>query len=381
MMVAFIFWASVIFIGYTYIGYPVLLWSISFLKKRETCIDESFTPKVSMIIAAYNEEKCIREKLIQTLELDYPKNRFEVIVASDGSTDKTDEIVLEFKDKGVSLIRQDPRGGKTAAQNRAVKAANGEILIFSDATTIFEPTAIRALVKHFKDPGVGCVAGREIFIENKTSVSRQAGFFWKYELFLRKKEAAIFTLIGVSGCIFAIRPQLYTRLPEGLIEDFALPLQLASRGFRTLYEEKAIGYEEASKTIRNEFSRKARIVSGGINVVMTMRYLLNPIRFPLLSFYLFSHKICRWLVPICMMIAFSGNILLLKGGLVYIFLFSGQVLFYLAALFGHLFHSKIKLPAGIRIIYHFSIMNFSALVGMYKYLTEEKVALWETVRD
>jgi len=376
----FLFWFSFIWIIYAYVGYFLLIFIFNLFKRNKHELDESYFPRVTHIVAAYNEEKVIEEKIKQTLSLNYPKSQIEVIIASDASTDNTDSIVKGFNDDRIVLVRQEKRGGKTSAQNLAVKKAKGEILVFSDATTTLETSALRRLIRHFKDESVGCVGGEERFIKSDNEISTEAGFFWKYEKLLRRQESKFNTMIGVSGCVFAIRKKLYEPLDDVLIEDFILPLKLASQGLKTVCEKKAIAYERATKDTKEEFSRKARIVAGGIGVIVNMRHLLNPFKYPLLAFQIISHKIFRWCVPVFMVVLFISNLFLIDISRLFFIVLVLQISFYSLASIGYMFKESDHMPKGIKIIYHFCIMNFSAVIGVIKFLKGEKKAIWQPIR-
>lgn len=374
-----IFCISLAVIFYTYIGYGLLLILLTLFKQNHFVVDENFTPKVSLIITAFNEEKDIEHKIEESLALNYPKDKLEIIIASDASTDRTDEIVRTFADSGLRLIRNPQRSGKTATQNYAIKQLNSDVLVFSDATTRYEKDAVKNLVRHLCDPKVGCVAGREMFLQ-RNGMAKQASFFWRYELFLRKFEGKFYSLIGVSGCIFAIRRECYEYLGADLIEDFALPLKVVSKGLRVVYEPKAIGYEEAVADIKDEFIRKVRIVIGGLNVVFTMRYLLNPFRYPSLSFQLVSHKVLRWLAPFFLGLLLVSNLFLLFQSWGYFLTGVLQMIFYFSILMVHLVNDKKKVPKILKIFYHFIVINMSAFVGIYNYCRGERNTLWTPVR-
>lgn len=377
----FIFFISLGIILYTYMGYLLILLLINrFKPERKVLKDENYTPSVSLIISAHNEEKVIRRKLEESLNLDYPKDKLEIIVASDASSDNTDRIVKEFSSKGVILVRQNQRRGKTSVQNLAVKKAKGEILVFSDATTIFRKDAIRKLVRNFKDPHVGCVAGEERFLKKDKGIFEEVSFFWRYEQILRENESRFNSLIGVSGCIFAIRKSLYEELDESLIEDFALPLKVILHKFRVVYEKEAVGYEEPAKDLKAEILRKARIICGGINVLFKMRNLLNPFKYPLVAFQLFSHKIFRWSSSVFMCMLFFSNMFLLKTSK--LFLLSGilQIVFYSLIVVGYFLGKRFNLPKIFRIISHFFLVNMASIIGIFKFLKGERNTLWEPIR-
>lgn len=375
-----LFWISLICVFYAYVGYILTLLIFSKFKEKKLVKDEEFYPSISMIIAAYNEEKVIRNKIEQTLVLEYPKTKLEIIIASDASTDRTDDIVREFVGDGAILVRQETRKGKTAIQNFAVSRAKGEILVFSDATTVFNKDALKKLSRHFVDSRIGCVGGEEHFIKSDNEIFEEAGFFWKYETLIRQKESNFNTMIGVSGCIFAIRRELYEMLDEGLIEDFALPLKVAEKGFKVMYEKEAIAYERAVSDTRSELSRKTRIVSGGINVVWQMRRLLNPLKYPALSFQIISHKIFRWLSPIFMMSLFISNLFLMSSGTGYFVIGMIQILFYLAAVTGYFAQNRKWIPRILKLSYHFCVINSAAIFGIAQFLRGEKRTIWQPLR-
>lgn len=358
----------------------MLLAFLSWLKKRNVIKSEFYQPHVSLIIAAYNEEKVIQRKIQESLALDYPKEKLEIIVASDASRDKTDEIVKSFSDDRIVLVRQDKRRGKTCAQNLAVTRARGSILVFSDATTVFANDAIRKLVRNFADCSVGCVGGEEHFLKQDGKLSQEAGFFWRYERLLRRYESKLSSLIGVSGCIFAIRKELYEPLDENIIEDFALPLLVAEKGYRTVAEEEAIAYEEPAADTNYELARKARIVAGGINVVIQMKRLLNPFKYPLLAFQLISHKIFRWLAPFFMLSFFISNMFLLTHSKTFFITGFTQIIVYFLALIGYFVKKHSHAPKVIRLLYHFCVMNGAAMLGIVRFLRGKRQVIWETIR-
>jgi len=228
-------------IAWVYIGYPVVLGVVATMRRRPVH-RRAIEPRVSLIICAYNEERDIRRKLEETLACDYPADRLEVIVASDGSTDRTDEIVREFAPR-VRLLRVEGRGGKTLAQNAAVAAARGDILVFSDVTTVYEPGTIRALVENFADPSVGCVGGDLHYLKEARNPSAEGrALFWGYERQLRIWESQVHSIIGVAGCVYAMRRSLYQPLDAGAISDFIQPGKVTERGHRTVLEPAGIAY-------------------------------------------------------------------------------------------------------------------------------------------
>ena len=375
-----LFWMSFIWVFYAYAGYMIFLALVVLCKERRV-EEKDAEPAVTMIIAAFNEEKAIDGKIINCFGLDYPQEKLEIIIVSDASTDNTDEIIKNFEDKGIVYYRMEERGGKTRAQNHAIPKAKGDILVFSDATTIFKKDAVRKLVRHFNNENTGIVAGEEIFVEKiGSNVHSEVSFSWKYELFLRRLESGFNTLIGVSGCIFAIRKELHEKLDEELIEDFALPLLIAEKGYKVHIEKEAVAYEESVKNAGDEFNRKVRIVRGGMNVVFNLRRLLNPFKHAVLAFQIISHKIFRWLAPVFLMTMFISNIILMEQGLVYGIFLAIQVVIYLFAVIGYFMrYSGVHFKV-LRIPFHFCMLNAAALVGGLGFLKGERSAVWETSR-
>lgn len=375
-----IFWFSLFWVIYAYGGYLAVLTVMTMFKKKEPVRDDDFTPQVSLVIAAHNEERVIKRKIEESLDLDYPKDKLEIIIASDASTDRTDDIVKGFRDRGVVLARQDVRAGKTAAQNLAVERSKGEILVFSDATTEYGRDALRKLARNFSDERVGCVGGQERFIESDTEISKEAGFFWRYENMIREKESRFNTMIGVSGCVFAIRKALYEPLDEKLIEDFALPLITASKGYRVVYEGEAIACEHAAPNRKTELDRKTRIVSGGITVVGELKYLLNPLRYPSLAFQLVSHKIFRWLAPLFMALLFVASLALVNTNIWFYLFGTAEIAFYLVGIAGYILRDNKDSPRICRLIYHFCAINMAAVLGVIRFVRGERKVIWEPVR-
>ena len=255
-----VFIAAIAMMAFIYVGYPALMFALSFVFRRPVRRAD-ITPRVSVIIAAYNEERDIAAKLKNTLALDYPRDRMEIIVASDCSTDRTDEIVRRFRKRGVILHRQPDRFGKTVAQHRAVKVSSGEILVFSDATTMYEPDALRKIVRSFADPEVGCVAGQLIYVDAAASaVGKGCRSYWGYEKFLKRCESQVGSLIGVSGCLYAVRRICHARLANDMIDDFVIATEIHLQGLRTVYEPEAIAMEDTNHRAKDEFRMRVRVI-------------------------------------------------------------------------------------------------------------------------
>jgi len=391
-MIEILFWFSIFMIFYAYFGYPICLLVLSLFKRSSVLVksqNEVFTPKVSFIIAAYNEEARMETKIKETLRLDYPKESLEIIVASDCSSDKTDAIVSSFAKEGVILVRTPERKGKENAQKYAVQASNGEVLIFSDVATILDPDSIENVVKNFKDPKVGCVSSEDRFIGKDGKITGE-GAYVKYEMFLRKLESRVNTLVGLSGSFFAARSRVCENWADDLQSDFNTLLNSIKLNMIGVADPNTVGYYHDLADEKKEFNRKVRTVLRGISVFMNNLSLLNPLKFGLFSWQLFSHKLCRWLVPIFLIIAMFTNICLLSSNF-FFFVFVLQVLFY--SMVGYYYKNEIlgtkkrintaksnlnkQVLATLRIPYFFVSVNVSILVAWWKYCIGERVVFWD----
>lgn len=378
-MAHFVFWASCAAVVFAYAGYSLSILLIAALVRRPHRREE-ILPPITVLITAYNEERNIGTKLEQTLALDYPSGRLEIIVASDGSTDRTDEIVRSFAGRGVRLVRVDGRAGKTEAQNRAVREARGDIIVFSDATTRYERDALRMLVRNFADPEVGAVSGRYEY-SNPTGASIGVGsiIFWKYENLIKTLQSRIGTITGCCGCIYSVRRDLYQPLPADIISDLCEPLKVLEHGYRIVFEPRAVAYEETTEEASEEFNMRVRVAVRGMRGMLFMRKLFNPFRYGFVSYQLWGHKVMRWLVPVFMVLAFLSNLMLL-GEPFYNVAFVLQLGLYglaaLAALFAP-FNVRL-LPLSLPL--YFVTVNWAALVAMGRVLRGYKAVTWETVR-
>lgn len=290
-----LFWVSLATLLYSYVGYPLLLLLVVRLRGPRLIRRGDALPTVTILISAYNEAKVIRQKLDNTLQLDYPRERLEIIVVSDLSSDATDDIVRSYEGRGIRLQRQPDRLGKTAGLNRAVPASHGEVIVFSDANAMYSPDAIRRLVRNFADPDVGCVTGEARYVDgSQTTADVGERAYWNYEVRLKRLETQLGSMVGGDGAIYAIRRSLWQTLPETAINDFLNPLQIVSAGYRAIYEPEAICFEETAGQMGREYRRRVRIVSRSWRAVFQAPGVLNPFRVGLFSFTLFSHKILRW---------------------------------------------------------------------------------------
>ena len=364
---------------YVYVGYPLLLAVLAPLFRRPEPRD-GYTPTLSVLISAYNEEGAIARKIEQTLCLEYPPDKLEIVVVSDGSSDRTPDIVEQIRDPRVRLLRIASRGGKTNAQNEAVKICRGDVIVFSDATANYHSKALLYLARHYADEHVGAVSGRYKYFEPEESSATGLGSmaFWNYENLIKLLQSRISTLTGCSGCIYSVRRKNYVPLWPDACSDLVEPLCVLRNGYRVAFEDRALAYEETTKHSSQEFKMRVRVATRGMRGLLSVPELLQPWRNPWTSFQLISHKILRWMVPIFLMVIFLGSATNLNL-LVFRTAFVLQVLFYLFVLISMVFplhrHSRML---GIPLF--FCTLNAAALVSMLQVLRGRRFTTWETVR-
>lgn len=366
---------------YVYFGYPLLLLILSKLRPGPLVRKADIIPNVSLIIAAYNEEKVIAHKIENSLALNYPQKNLETIIASDGSTDGTNEIVSTFSDQGVKLVALNHNQGKSAAQNRAVEESHGDIILFTDANVVFPHDAVKKVVRNFADESVGCVVGKVIYLnEEETSVGEGEGLYWRYELFLRAMESKLGNYAAGSGPIMAIRREVFQTLDPDVGEDFVLPMQTAMSGYRVIYEPEATSEEILfQNTPASMFRSKVRVISKDLRGLFLCRSILNPFRYPLYAWGLISHKLLRWLVPYFLIALFALNLLLL-GRVFYNFALALQIAFYTLAAIGYLRQRKAKPTQILGIPFSFCLVNLAALVGVARFAMGKKAGRWVPIR-
>lgn len=388
-MIGLLFWLCVAVILYAYIGYPVLLALVARLRPPVRYA-ASEPPLVTLLIAAYNEEEAIAGKLKNTLALDYPREALQVIVAADGSDDRTAEIVRSFEASGIELSYLPQRAGKMAAINRAVKLARGEILVFSDANNMYETQTLRELVKPFVDAQIGGVIGSKRIVETAADLSHSEGVYWRYEAFIRKQETRLGSTVAANGEIMAVRQKLYIPPPDRAInDDFFILMEIIRQGFRVVYTADARSHETVSATAQDEMIRRARIVAGRYQAIfMSGRYM--SLRQPLIIWQVISHKFMRPLIPFAMIGALLFNLAALlfpptSGGLLTLqapfaaLLLVLQAVFYAAAWLGaqSIVTGKVR-----KLLYVPTFLvrsNAAALWGLYQYLHNKQGHLWQRV--
>jgi len=366
---------------YTYVLYPLLVTVLSHLFPRPPLCDAAFTPSVSMIVAAYNEAAVIDEKIQNCLNLDYRRDRIEFLVGSDGSTDGTDDQLSTCRDDRVRPFLFPERRGKTRVLNAIVPDARGEVLVFSDANTMYQPDAVRRLVSHLADPDVGGVCGRLRLMKPADAAGDSGeGLYWRYENAIKRAEGALDTVVGANGAIYAIRRPLFRPLPtrSAVMDDFLIPLSVVEQGKRVTYEPNALATENASPSVAAEFGRKLRIAAANFNGLPHVVGLLNPLR-GFVAWALWSHKVLRWLVPFLAFGAFVANARLLGGGWPFAALFGAQLIIYAAALGGFLADRYLGGAGPLVPFMYFGMVNLALVAGLWRSLTGSQPAAWRRV--
>ena len=376
-----VLWLSAAALLYTYAGYPLLLMIVSGLRRREVK-RARFEPLVTVIVTAYNEERVLAAKLENTLALVYPHELMEIIVASDCSSDRTDEIARAFAERGVRLVRQPQRSGKTAAQNLAVTQARGEIIIFSDATSLYEQDVLGVMMPSFSDPEVGCVAGRLIYVDPANSrVGRGARSYWGYETFLKSHESQIFSLIGVSGCLYAVRRSAYVPLYEEACSDFIIATKMVEQNLRAVYEPSAVCTEETNRQTEKEMRMRVRVIAQTFTDLWRHRAMMNPFRSGFYAIQLLSHKVMRYAVPFFLIAILLTSAILARYSMLYLMLFLTQLGCYLTAVVSWVLERAGMHSRMLALPQYFVLSNLAALIAFYQFLRGERYAHWEPIRE
>ncbi|WP_158790525.1 glycosyltransferase family 2 protein [Granulicella sp. L60] len=362
-----IFWVCFALISYAYFGYALWLWLVASLKRRPVA-RKAITPEISIIIAARNEERNLPEKLENLRNLDYPREKTQVIVASDGSTDNTVKILLEEREWITPVILDESRG-KAGALNESIKSSSGEILVFLDARQSVDRDAISELISCFADQTVGAVSG-ELLLQSEDGTSKEnaLGIYWKIEKMVRKLESESGSVVGVTGAIYAIRRDLYTEIPSGtILDDVFVPMNVVRKGRRVIFQPSAIARDRIFSEKGKEFSRKVRTLTGNYQLLSIAPWLFSPTN-PILFRFL-SHKIVRLMVPLFMVGMLVNSAL--ADGLFYRLVFYSQIIFYILAVFG-LLNSSVRKLKPIAIVSTFVSLNAAAAIALYNFLARKK---------
>jgi cellulose synthase/poly-beta-1,6-N-acetylglucosamine synthase-like glycosyltransferase len=366
-MHVYAFWGAVCLILYTYAGYPLWIYLRSRLQPQPQR-QGSILPTVSIILAVHNGATLLRQKIAHLLSLDYPRDRMEIEIVSDGSTDGTDDILEELRDPQVRCIRSSEHNGKAAALNLGMQTATGEILLFLDIRPWVESNALQLLLSNFADPRVGCVAGELVLRDDGHDPGTKAvgGLYWRYEQWIRNCEAKVDSPLGVYGGFYAVRRELARALPEGtILDDMLQPLSVIRQGYRSVLDLRARVHDIWPKNLRGEFHRKVRTLAGNFQLLQLAPWLLS--RQNRLRFELISHKLLRLFVPILLVIVLVSSALLANHSLLYTGALTTQIVFYLLAALGAgrgiPFLMRIAGPASA-----FCMLNAAVVVGFYKFL-------------
>lgn len=386
------FWIFLLIIIYTYIGYGILLFVIIKIRRffkigNKVATNASYEPQVTLFITAYNEKDYVTVKMKNTLELEYPKEKMNIIWVTDGSDDGTPDLLKGYPHTTVHHL--DERNGKIGAMNRGIGFVKTPIVIFSDANTNLGKESIRRIVNLFGNPKVGCVSGEKRIINKESDVASGAGegIYWKYESALKKWDAELYSVVGAAGELFAIRTKLYQHVEKDtLLDDFMISLRVAQDGYTIQYDPEAYAIETASANVKEELKRKIRISAGGIQSIVRLRSLLNIFKYGTLSFQYISHRVLRWtLTPLCLVLLIPVlSIIAINEGVfsfkLYPILFWLQVLFYGAALLGWFLENRETRIKILFIPYYFFIMNLSVVLGFFRYMKKSQSVNWERAK-
>ncbi len=376
LMIETVFTVSIFLLLYVYAGYPFLVVLLGRIMSRPVH-KGGCDPAVTVVIAAYNEETSIAATVENKLSLEYPPDKLEVLVVSDASTDRTDDIVSRLADRGVRLLRQEPRAGKTSALNMAIPMAKGEIIVFSDANSIYAPDALRKLVTNFADPGVGYVTGKMIYANpDGTTIGDGCSAYMKYENRLREAETRLGSVIGVDGGIDAMRRKLYLPMNSDQLPDFVQPLKVVEQGFRVVYEPEALLWEQTLKATDDEYRMRVRVSLRAFWALHDMRKLLNPWRYPVFAWQLWSHKLLRYMCFVFLATSYVSNMLLLCKGLLFQVIFVLQSLGYIIALTAPILECVGIKSRAITFARYFLLLNIAAAHAFSKFIIGKKQVIW-----
>jgi cellulose synthase/poly-beta-1,6-N-acetylglucosamine synthase-like glycosyltransferase len=377
-MAEMLFIGSVFLTFFAYFGYPMTLLLVGWVRGRDVK-RAMIIPSVTFIITVHNEEKRIKDKLENTFGLDYPSEKLQILVASDSSSDRTNEIVRDYLDEGVELLDIADRRGKENAQKEAVKKATGDVIVFSDVATMLERGGLQQLVSNFADPTVGCVSSEDRLLGSDGKLSGE-GFYVRYEMWLRRLESRANSLVGLSGSLFATRKEVCEDFSGEMQSDFRMVLNSMKMGLRGITDPLAVGFYQDTVDQKQEWNRKIRTVLRGFTVFFRHLDLLNIFQYGLFSYQLFCHKLLRWSVPFLLILAFVSNFMLSSKSLIYFLLLLLHVLFYSLGILG-LQKKELQDRGLIKIPMYFLTANMSILVAWWRYLRGQRIVTWApTVR-
>lgn len=379
-----LFWILIFLVFYSYLGYPMLLFVISKFKipKTPQLISDTYEPTVTLFVAAFNEQDFVESKVANSFALNYPKNKLTCVWVTDGSNDKTNELLAKYPE--LKVYFQPERKGKINAMNRGMEFVDSEIVIFSDGNTILSKDAVNEIVKAFNNKNVGCIAGeKRIELSSKDSAAAAGeGFYWKYESWIKQLDAITGSCVGAAGELFAIRKELFFKVPaDTILDDFIISLTIAMQGFKIDYTPNAFAIEKASANISEEMKRKVRIAAGSMQSLVRLKALFNIWKHGFLSFQFISHKVMRWIVtPVSLVVLIPLNVILALQSKMYMNILLLQGFFYLFVFLGWLFKDKETKLSVIFIPYYFFIANLSMWLGYFRYIKGSQSVNWERAK-
>ncbi len=385
-MTEVIFWVCVFIVFYTYLGYGILLFGLvkvkEWFRKPIAYTLPDPLPEVTLFIAAYNEESIVHDKMANCHQLDYPAGRLKIMWITDGTTDKTNELLAQYPD--VTVLYSPERKGKTAALNRGVPFVKTPYVIFTDANTMLNDQAIKEIVRQFSNPKVGCVAGeKRVEIQTEQGATAGEGMYWKYESKLKEWDYRLYSAVGAAGELFAVRTALFEQMPnDTLLDDFILSLRIAQKGNLIAYCKDAYAVESASLNMKEEEKRKVRISAGGLQSIWRLRSLLNIFRYGTLSFQYISHRVLRWTItPVVLFLLLPLNIgLAWDGNIFYLIVLALQILFYVVGYLGYRMEQRQMRNKLLFIPYYFLFMNINVIRGFFYLRKNKGKGAWEKAK-
>lgn len=381
------FWICFSIVFYAFLGYGIVLYAMVKMKRIVNPATNShtgfFEPAVTLVIPCFNEADILAVKIANNKLLDYPTDKLSIVFITDGSTDNSTELLKAWPE--ITVLHENRRAGKTAAENRAMKFVTTPFVIFSDANTMLNTAAVRNIVRHFAGSKVGCVSGEKRIINDAADSASAAGegIYWKYESLLKRLDSELHSAIGAAGELVAFRTSLYTNLPEDtLLDDFMQSMQMAAAGYKIVYEPEAYAVETASANTAEELKRKVRICAGGWQSISRLSGKLRFSKTPLLYFQYISHRVLRWTItPFLLIAMFLLNAdMASQGGLLFSLLMIAQVTFYAAAIIGYIMENRKIRFKPVFVPYYFCMMNYAVLAGLKRYLSGQQKATWDKAR-
>lgn len=382
------FWVSLFVICYTFLGYGILLFVLVRIKRqlkgKPAPPSSAQLPSCTLVVAAYNEAEILEEKIANTLQLAYEKEKLQIVFVTDGSNDHSPEIIRRYPE--IILMHRPERKGKIHAMHRAMQEVNTDITIFTDANTFLNQEALIYIARHYADATVGAVAGeKRVMVAATADATAGEGFYWKYESALKKWDAELYSVVGAAGELFSIRTSLYTPVPpDTILDDFMISLRIAEKGYRIQYEPQAYAMESGSANIKEELKRKVRIAAGGIQSIIRLKRLFNPFHNKVLSFQYISHRVLRWTVtPFLLILLLVLNLVIVEeepGDWFYQFTLAAQSSFYLLAIAGWMLEQRNIRLKMLFIPYYFCMMNYAVIAGINRYIRKQQNVTWEKAR-